>query len=197
MSDAVAFHPAGNGPAGEPPSARKIRRVESLVAAGVVLLGWFACILGAASELYWLGPAVVIVLAGLHCAYSVTWLADLRLMLVLAGVGTALDSAQSILGFLTFYGRPESWPAWLAPPWITALWLHFGTLRWPLFRPLARRPGLAAGLGAVAAPLAYWAGARLDAAAFGDPAWRTFIALAVVWAVLLPVAARWTWRRVP
>lgn len=178
-----------------PPSTQKIRKVEALVAVAVVQLGWFANVLGAARDLFWFGPVVVLVLAALHCAYSFTWREDLKLMAGLAVVGTALDSAQQVLGFLTFYGRPDGWPAWLAPPWITALWFHFGTLRWPLFRPMARRPWLAALCGAVGAPVAYWGGVRLDAAAFASSPWAAAASLAMVWAVLLPLASRLTWKK--
>lgn len=180
-----------------PPSKLKIRRAESLVAVVVVQLGWLANVIGASHELAFFGPVVVLVLSTLHCAYSVTWRDDLRLMVGLALVGTVLDSAQSALGFMTFYGRPLSWPGWLAPPWIIALWFHFGTLRWAFFRPVSRRPWLAALAGALGAPVAYWAGTRLDAAAFGPSPWLTVLSLATVWAVLLPVAAHVTWRKHP
>lgn len=178
-----------------PPSTLKIRRAEALVAAIVVQLGWLACVIGASHDLAFFGPVVVLVLSVLHCAYSFTWRDDLKLMVGLALVGTLLDSAQSAAGLIMFYGRPESWPAWLAPPWITALWFHFGTLRWPFFRPVSQRPWLAFLAGAVGAPVAYWAGTRLDAAAFGPSPWLTALSLATVWAVLLPVASRITWRR--
>ena len=190
MSDSVE----GRLPGG-PPSTRKIRRVEALVAVVVVQLGWCANVLGVSHELAFFGPVVVLVLATLHCAYSITWRDDLKLMLGLAVVGTALDSVQSVLGFLIFYGRPEGWPSWLAPPWITALWFHFGTLRWPFFRPMSHKPWLAALCGVVGAPLAYWGGTKLQAAAFGPSPWLSALSLAVIWAVLLPVAARVTWRK--
>lgn len=185
--------PQPRGP--RPPSTVKIRRVEALVAVVVVQLGWFANVLGASRELAFFGPVVVLVLSVLHCAYSLTWRDDLRLMVVLAAVGTLLDSAQQAFGFLMFYGQPDGWPSWLAPPWITALWFHFGTLRWPFFRPVARKPWFAALCGAVGAPIAYWGGVKLEAAAFGPSPWLSALSLAVVWAVVLPVAARWAWRR--
>lgn len=175
-------------------TTRQIRRVEGIVSVVVVQVGWFACVLGAARGLSWLGPAVVLVFSALHCAYSFTWRRDLRLMLTLAIAGTILDSLLANLGLMAFYGRPDPWPAWLVPPWITALWLHFGTLRHALFRPLSKRSWIAALCGAVGAPVAYAGGVRLQAASFHPQLWPSLLALALAWAVLLPVASRLTWR---
>lgn len=158
-------------------------------------VGWFACVLGAAAGLYWLGPAVVAVLVILCLRFSLDRRRDAELVLGLGLLGTVIDSTLSALGLLTFAG---SFVAWLCPPWITALWFHFGTQRETLLRLAAERPGLVALVGAVGGPLAYRAGVELGAASFhATNPWQSWLALALVWGTILPLAGRWAWRSTP
>lgn len=149
--------------------------------------GWFACVLGAAHGQPWLGPAVVTGLVVLHLLSSSLPGRDLLMILALGLVGTALDSAQGALGLLTFRGAMASW---IAPAWITALWLHFGTALPPLAGLLRGRPLLAMALGAVAGPLAYSGGARLGAAELHPLFWPSLLSTGLVWAAVLPLAVR-------
>jgi hypothetical protein len=59
---------------------------------------------------------------------------------------------------------------WLAPVWIIAMWAGFATLLHVALRWLLPHRWLAALLGAVGGPLAYYAGMRLGAVNFPDPA---------------------------
>lgn len=150
-------------------------------------VGWLACVAGAAAGRFVIGPAVVAVLLAIHLAASQERRRDLVLMAALGVAGSAIDSTLAAAGLLSFRGAP--WP-WLCPLWITALWLHFATSRDSLFAALRGKPRTAAVVGLVGGPLAYGAGVRLGAASFHpQPLWSV-LALALVWAVVLPAATR-------
>jgi len=73
-----------------------------------------------------------------------------------------------------------------APYWIVVMWALFATtinvsLRWLKYKYL-----IAALLGAVAGPLAYYGGSRLGALEFLNPEWA-LISLAVGWAIFTPL----------
>ena len=161
---------------------------------GLLQAGWLAAVLGAAAGRPWLGPAVVAVLVVLHWIWipGLDRWREAELMIVLGISGTAIDSLQSGLGLIRFEAAPA---AWLCPLWISSLWVHFATTRSSLLAMLRGRPVLAALLGAVAGPLAYGAGVRLEAATFHpEPVW-SLMSLAVVWGLILPAATAFTWRR--
>lgn len=154
-------------------------------------LGWFACVLGAAEGMYWLGPAVVAILVSLYLLFlriSRQGVRSVALMIITLGfLGTLLDSGQSALGLLSFQGAATSW---LSPLWISALWFHFGTAIPAFHRLLGERFVLAAALGAVAGPMAYGAGMRLGAANFHPEVWPSLLSTALVWSFALPVSLR-------
>jgi len=111
----------------------------------------------------------------------------------LAGVGlagTAMDSGLLLLGLTGYAGTPEGWPAFLVPPWISALWIAFaalaGSLRW-----LQGRPWLACAFGGLGGPLSFWCGGRLGAVTL-PAGGATLAALALQYAVVLPLLVRWT-----
>ncbi|WP_259304770.1 DUF2878 domain-containing protein [Thermomonas sp. S9] len=65
----------------------------------------------------------------------------------------------------------------------------------PLLGYLRRHLPLAALLGAIGGPLAYWGAARgWGAAHFSDPAWHGLLALGAGWALAMPLLA-WLARR--
>ena len=156
-------------------------------------LGWFACVLGAANDHPWLGPAAVVAILVIHfLVVSRHRRAEGKLVAVAALFGFALDSAFEATDVLRYEGSVVEW---LCPPWIVALWLLFATTFDHSLRWLAGRPWLAAAFGAIGGPLSYGAGARLGALSFGDPTWRTVVITSIAWGALMPaafaVAQRW------
>jgi hypothetical protein len=146
--------------------------------------GWFACVLGAARGWTWSGPLLV-------AAIAAAWLLAaprpraLALVLALTGiVGLCWDSWLAVLGLIAYRPGPLSPP--LAPLWILALWVLFATTLHISLRWLRDRVWPAALLGAMAAPLAYWGGARLGALQLLQPQ-LALLAQAAGWALLLPL----------
>ena len=157
-------------------------------------VGWFACVLGAARDRFWIGPIVVALLLVFHLWQSRERWIELELILAMGAVGVAIDSMLMCFDLLNFRGAPA---ACLAPPWIAALWLHFGTSRHSLLAVLRNRLPLAALVGMVAGPVAYGAGVRFGAASFHPETWRSLIGLGVAWGIILPLATWFTWHREP
>ena len=149
--------------------------------------GWFACVLGAAHGLPWLGTGAAVAIVAWHAARARRPAAELKLVALVVLAGGAYDSALTATGWVAFPNG--QFVSWLAPHWIFALWALFATglnvsLAW-----LKGRWWLAAAIGAVASPLSYWAGVQLGAATFIDPP-RMLAALALGWAVILPAILR-------
>ena len=160
----------------------RARAVASFVA---LQLGWFACVLGAARGRSWLGPAVVLATLVLHVRLQPARDRGREtLVLALASVvGFLVDTLLLRTGVIVLADAAVS------PSWLVALWPNFAaaTAAGGSLATLARRPLLGALLGAVAAPLAYDAGARLGAIGLDPDRLRSLIIIGVAWAGVLPV----------
>lgn len=147
--------------------------------------GWLACVLSAAGGRPGWGVFAAVGLLGLHLAQSDRPARDVRIAGAFVLVGLAVDSALGALGVFRF-AAPVA-PHWMAPPWLLAIWGLFAITMHASLSWLHGRPGLAVLLGAVAGPLAYWAGARLGGVTLGLSLPTSLAVLAAVWGLVLPV----------
>lgn len=147
-------------------------------------IGWFACVLGAARDLPWIGTGVAAVIVGLHLARPATPREEMKLIAAVVLIGGLWDSLLAVSGVLGFTSGVLV--NGIAPPWILGMYALFATTLNVSLNWLHGRWLLAVVLGAVSGPLAYWAGARLGAVTMAQPA-LALGALAVGWAVLMPV----------
>ena len=127
-------------------------------------VGWFACVISAASQLEWLALLSIGVVITTHLFLVKDRIPELQLILVAGTIGLLLDSALISLGVFTPISN-FSYQG-IAPLWLVGMWMLFGitlnhSLRW-----LYQRYVLAALLGFVFAPIAYLAGQRLGALTF-------------------------------
>ena len=192
------------------PGARSTRGL--ILNMALFQLGWWALVLSAAQGQPLIGLAVVALILTWHLGH-VRPLASEALLIVLAAlIGLSFDSLLIATGWVSF-GPPApvasqalgvathpvlasaSFPttstgaslaAALPPPWMIALWANFATTLNLSLAGLQSRPGLAALLGLVGGPLAYWGGASLGAMTFVAPL-PALIALALGWALLTPL----------
>lgn len=147
-------------------------------------LGWLACVAGPGRDLPWIGIFVVGLFLSLHLLFTPARRREAMLALLLAAIGTVVESLHMALGL--FQTTPSPLAAWLCPAWLTVLWVNFaptlhGSMSW-----LIRRRGWAAALGAVGGPISYYAANRLGAISFpADPRFSLLV-LAVVWGVAMP-----------
>jgi hypothetical protein len=146
--------------------------------------GWFACVLGAANDMPWLGPLVVLALIALHLRLSRRPGPELGLLLSAVLIGLVADSLLVFSGLVSY--PSGTWIDGLAPYWILAMWAIFATTLNVSMKWLRNRNAMAAALGAVGGPLAYLAGEKLGAITFNQPLFA-LAALAVIWAVAMPL----------
>lgn len=146
--------------------------------------GWFACVLGAADGMPWLGPVVAAPLLALHLALHPARRRELGFLVLAAAAGVAVDSGMLLVGVLRFEGSHAVTPMFLL--WFGALWATFATTATVCLRWLARWPLLAAALGAVGGPATYYLGAELGAIGLHEELGVSLVALGVEWAIMMP-----------
>mgnify|MGYP000974472541 CR=1 FL=1 len=147
-------------------------------------LGWFACVLGGAYGHVVLGSLVAAAVIGYHFYKAADTIQELRLLVLALIIGIVFESIFTAQG-LARYSHGQVFDA-IAPLWMILMWPLFATtlnlsMRW--LKGLA--PVLIAIIGAVFAPLAYYAGNRLGAVEY-DHFNLSIGLIAIAWAALLP-----------
>lgn len=146
--------------------------------------GWFACVLGAAHGHELWGIAIAAVIVAWHFASATRPRAEIMLVAIAAAVGIAWESLLVALGWIEYPAR--SLAIGLAPAWMVALWALFATTLNVSLSWLKPRLALAAALGAISGPAAYYGGDRLGALVLAYPV-HALAALAIGWGMLTPV----------
>ena len=147
-------------------------------------LAWFACVLGGAHALPWIGPLVVLGVVVYHLALAVDARAEAALLLIAALIGTLFDSVLVSTAWLEY--PSGQWFASLAPYWIIAMWVAFATTLNVSLTWLRGRMPLAVAFGAIGGPLAYYAGMRLGGVSFVEPG-LVLSALSIGWGLITPL----------
>jgi hypothetical protein len=155
----------------------------SLLNYGLFQAGWFVCVLGAAAGYPWLATAAGLLLVLLHLALARNATRECLLLLTSLLLGLLFDGIHIRTGILIFpFGsfHPD-----LPPAWILVLWLQFAmTLHYSLGW-LTGRYVLGALLGSVSGALAYWAGVRFGAAAFGTELIHSLAQIGLSWGLTM------------
>jgi len=165
-------------------SSSKLRTAWSVVALDV---GWFACVLGAAWRVHWLGAFVVSLLWAVNILTSEkdAMVSQIALGLACLLIGFGMDTILISIG--TY--EPNRWllPHPLTTVWLLMLWLNFslalpGSLKWfqgHLF--------FAAIAGSVFGPLAYLAASRLGAIRIEPPISGRLFLISFGWLIAMPL----------
>ncbi len=146
-------------------------------------VGWFACVLGAARDLPWVGTGIALVVVAVHLMRAARPRQELKLIAIALVIGALWDSALMALGWIRY--PSGTFLANVAPHWILAMWALFATTLNISMRWMKQRWLIAFVLGAVCGPLSYWGAGRLGAATFTDPM-AAIIVLAAGWGVIMP-----------
>lgn len=146
-------------------------------------VGWFSSVIGAAKQMPWLGPLVLIFVLAIHLKQARRPHIELGLIIVCGILGLFFDSLLVALGWVSYPSGQFS--DVLAPYWIVTMWMLFGTTLNLSMGWLKGRPSLAAAFGAIGGPASYIAGQKLGGIIFVDY-YAALIALAVVWAIAMP-----------
>jgi hypothetical protein len=147
-------------------------------------LGWFASVLGGAYDQAVLGSVIALIVIAYHIYRAPEAMKELQLLAAALIMGFIFESILTYQG-LARYSHGQPFEA-IAPLWMIIMWPLFATtlnvsLRW--LKNLA--PLLNACIGALLAPLAYYAGNRLGAVTY-DNFTISMSVIAIVWAALLP-----------
>lgn len=146
---------------------------------------WFACVLGAASNIAWIGLLALAGFAAFQLTISQDRSADIRLMSAAAIIGWIIDTGYLQAGLLS-YASPA--PAnGLAPWWIVALWINFALIMNHSLYWLQPYPLLASIFGFLGGPLAYYGGIKMNAVFPTIPTWQMLLTFGVVWAFVTPL----------
>jgi hypothetical protein len=144
-------------------------------------IAWFACVLGAANRVAWIGTAITVLVAALHLSRAARPAVEIRLIGSALLIGLVLDSALASGGLMSF--ASDAWVPGLTTHWMLALWVGFATTLTSSLAWLMARPAIAVSFGAVGGPLAYGAGAKLGALTLISP--LALPAIAACWAVAM------------
>jgi hypothetical protein len=152
-------------------------------------IGWFACVLGAAKQLPWLGVIVVAAIVIWHLSQAKQAKPELVLLTIALLIGGLFDQLMLINGLISY--QAHGWSINLLPAWILALWAVFVTvlnvsLRW-MKNIKSRGKWLVMVLfGAIGGPLAYMGAQKLGAVTLNTVP-MSYVALSVGWAILTPL----------
>lgn len=147
--------------------------------------GWCVCVLGAAAGYPWLATAIGLVLVLVHLVLVRDAVRESLLLLASLLLGLLVDGIHIRTGVLIF--PIGSFHPALPPAWILVLWLQFAmnlhySLGW-----LTGRYVLGVLLGSVSGALAYWAGVRFGAAAFGTELIPSLMQIGLSWGLTMLV----------
>jgi hypothetical protein len=148
-------------------------------------MGWFACVLGGASQRPWTGCLIAMILVGVHLALSVERSLEVRLVVLATAVGAAVEMYQIAAGTYRFTSGTVIDA--LPPPWLLALWAQFATTFRFSLRRVITRPVSAALIGAAGGPIAFLAGERLGAVTLLPPLTHGLVRLSIGWAIALVI----------
>ena len=151
---------------------------------------WWACVLGAVSNQKYLGPILVIIYLFIHL-YLIS--AELRkseiYLLLFAGIlGTLVDSFFLNFNLLSYEGSYAN-ITYIAPLWITAMWVGFSSTLNQAFKKIIDKYYIQVVLGLIFGPIAYITGSGLNAIIF-NPEYNKnliLIIIAIAWGLSFPL----------
>jgi len=146
-------------------------------------LAWFACVLGAANSLPWLGVAITMLVLAWHFYHSKQAKYELVLILAALLIGAVFDQLMLSMNWVNY--QAHGWSQNLVPVWILALWLAFAStlnlsLAWMQGRYL-----IAVLFGGGGGPLAYFGAEKLGAVSLSGT--TSLITLGIGWAMITPL----------
>jgi len=88
-------------------------------------VGWFSSVIGAAKQMPWLGPVVLVPVLAIHLKQSRRPQFEPSLIIACGSVGLFFDSLLVAFGWVAYPSGQFS--MLLAPHWIVTMWMLFGT----------------------------------------------------------------------
>jgi hypothetical protein len=147
-------------------------------------VAWLSSVIGGAREMPWLGPVAVLVALVVHLRVARKPFEEVLLVVTCALIGASFDSVLVAAGWVAY--KSGQFSTYLAPYWIITMWMLFATTLNVSMRWLRGKPKLAAFFGLYGGPAAYLAGQALGGIVLVNQ-WAALIALAVGWAIMMPL----------
>ena len=147
-------------------------------------ISWFACVVGAAKQMPWLGVIVVSAIVIWHLSQAKQPKLEVYLLILTLIIGAIYDQTMLQNKLLTY--QAHGWSNSLTPPWILALWAEFATILNVSLRWMRGHWLIAILFGAIGGPLAYIGAEKLGAVTVNALP-LGYIALSVGWAIITPL----------
>ncbi|MBU0946882.1 MAG: DUF2878 domain-containing protein [Proteobacteria bacterium] len=147
-------------------------------------IGWFACVLGAGHDFFWLGPLTVAGVFFIHLFLNGNIIQESILGLIICCIGFSVDTF--LTAFNVYTPMPHYFAHPISPPWLIFLWLNFATLVNVSLTWLQNKRILSALLGGIGGASAYYGGDALGALHFIEPVYPHIILTGIIWAGLTP-----------
>ena len=110
-------------------------------------VGWFSSVIGAAKQMPWLGPVVLVFVLAIHLRQARRPHLEVGLLVICGTIGLFFESLLVVFGWVSYPSGQFS--AFLAPYWIVTMWMLFGTTLNVSMGWLKGRPLLAVVFGAI------------------------------------------------
>jgi Protein of unknown function (DUF2878) len=160
-------------------------RHAHLVNYALYQIGWFACVLGGATDRPWTGCQIALTLIGVHLTLSLERSLEVPMMALATAVGAIVEMSQIATGTYRFTSGTVIDA--LPPEWLLIMWAQFGTTFRHGLRTVIARPARAAWLGAAGGPLAFLAGEHLGAVTVLPPLTNGLLRLSISWAIAFAI----------
>lgn len=144
---------------------------------------WLVAVLAGARGSWWPGVAAVGAVMAAHLLASARPAHEGGRLAVAGIIGFAIDALLGATGACSWTGGAAD--GRVPPPWLTALWPNFATMLTGGLAWLVPRWRLAVAFASLGGPLAYFAGARLDALSFPHGTAIGLLAIGICWAVAI------------
>lgn len=150
-------------------------------------IAWVLSVVGAATQMPWLGPIAVSVALALHIRAARKPFEEVLLVLSCALIGASFDSFLVVAGWVSY--KAGIFSDYLAPYWIITMWMLFATTLNVSMRWLRGKTMLAVLIGFIGGPASYLGGQAIGSVILIDEI-AALIALAIGWAVIMPLLMR-------
>lgn len=147
-------------------------------------IGWLACVLTAASNQPTFGAIISLVIIVSHLIMSKQYKQELRIIFIAMMMGLLWDSLIVSAGWITYQSGMVF--DFMAPYWIVLMWALFATTLNSSLSWMKEKLILSSLFGAIAGPLAYYAGVKLGAVEFVNDL-NALVALSIGWAIFTPL----------
>ena len=147
-------------------------------------IGWFACVLSAANNHPLVGASISLFIIISHVLLSREYKQEIIIIVIAMVIGLFLDSFIISAGWITYTSGMLS--DFIAPYWIVLMWALFATTLNYSLSWLRNKLLISAVFGAIAGPLAYYAGMKLGAVEFVNEN-NALISLSIGWAICTPL----------